>query len=508
MIPALLLLSLLVLVARILVATHLDLFGDEAFYWMCAQRLDVAYVDHPFMTALLVRGGAELVGPSPLGVRALFLVLGALLPGVIYLLARPLVGRRDACLAAAASLVIPVLAHGGVVAIPDVPLLFWSALALVGFERATRTGSTGAWLLAGAAAGLGLATHYRAILVPVSFFLYLILTPGGRRQWTQKGVWIALLALLPGLLPILLFNLRLGFAPLEYQAIGRHAGGFSVAAFAEHLPLQAALVTPLLYVALLGVLARMLRRASSGDDRAGLLAVFSLTHLGIFLLASPVADTQHAAAHWPAPGYLPLVVFLPALLREFVARRPTRSRRAVIALVPALGLLGLTFVLVESRTNLFGFEPLRRSFSGWSTAAAASRDAIATLQETQAGPTLLVADSYPLGGNLEMRLGGQVTVYVLDHPKHQALGRAGQFALWGRDEAGLRARGGETAIVVFDRDQSKRQGWDAWLARAHELFEPLVPLSALEAPGKHPGVARFYLFRGVVRSDPRRVLSR
>ena len=75
-------------------------------------------------------------------------------------------------------------------------------------------------------------------------------------------------------------------------------------------------------------------RIEAGDDRAALLFLFSAVHLGLYLVTSPLADTSHATIHWPAPGYLPLIVFLPDLLRGFVQRRPTRGRRTLAYVVP------------------------------------------------------------------------------------------------------------------------------------------------------------------------------
>jgi hypothetical protein len=59
--------------ARVVVASSLDLFSDEAFYWLCAQRPALAYADHPFMTAMLVRLGTALLGDTVLGARLAFL---------------------------------------------------------------------------------------------------------------------------------------------------------------------------------------------------------------------------------------------------------------------------------------------------------------------------------------------------------------------------------------------------------------------------------------------------
>ena len=117
-----------------------------------------------------------------------------------------------------------------------------------------------------------------------------------------------LLTLLPGCVPTVVHNLRSDFAPVRYHLADRHGTRPRPEALLEHVATQAALVTPLLFVALIGVLVVLCRRAARGEDRAQLLSIFALTHLGTFLLASPLADDELISAHWPVPGYLPLLL--------------------------------------------------------------------------------------------------------------------------------------------------------------------------------------------------------
>lgn len=496
-------------IAKIVCASDLALFGDEAFYFQCARRLALAYSDHPFMTALLARAGIEMLGPTTLGVRLLFLAAGFAIPFLVYALAKDHVETNEARLAAACSLVVPATAWIGVLAIPDAPLLFWALLALLGFDRARRTGSLLAFALAGIATAAALATHLRAVLVPFGFFLFLVCTASGRREWKRPGIWIYALTSLPGFLPVLLFNLGLDWRPLRFQGQDRHQGGASFDGFLEHLPLQMAACTPLLYVALIATLVVLLRRASRGDATAQLFALFALAHLGVFFVTSPIADTEHATIHWPAPGYLPLLVFLPATLREFVARRPTVFRRRLAVATPALGAVILFLAFLELAFHPFGFEPLVRPFSGHREAAARTAELI-DRHATQLGtPPLVVADHYILAGNLEQQLlarGVAIDLFVLDHRKNHEHGRALQFELWGMDEASLpKLRAGRDALVVLERNQSrsspeKPQSWAKWEPHVESFFTDVDKFEPLrvESGGKDPRDYRFWLGRGIV----------
>jgi 4-amino-4-deoxy-L-arabinose transferase-like glycosyltransferase len=490
-------LFLLCLAANAVAAARLDLMPDEAFFWMCSRRLALSYVDHPPMTAWLARGGAEIFGASPFGARALFLLAGALLPLCVYALARPVASRRDAVLAAGLVLIVPGMPR--VVVLGDVVLLVFAALALASFERATRTGRLAAWLACGTATGLAFATHYRALSIPLAFGLYLGLTRAGRAHVRSPGLWLTAGLAFVGLLPSLVWNARHGFASIRYQLWERHAGGFSAEALADHVRFQLLGVTPPLYLALLAVLALLVRRAWRGDDRAALYACFSLAYLGVFLVASPWADREHVSLHWPMAGYLPLLAFLPAALRAFADGSAPRLRRIAVALVPAVALVTTALLHVETATGVLGTRELQRAFGGWAAGVAAVRNALPALPARPDGTRLVVSDAYALAGNLEMRLGGAVRVYVLDHPKQIAHGRALQFRLWAIDEAGLARHAGATALIALDRDQSRSKAWDAWRAHARSRFEDWTWLSEVVADGKRKFGPRFFLYRGVVR---------
>ena len=139
-----------------------------------------------------------------------------------------------------------------------------------------------------------------------------------------------------------------------------------------------------------------------------------------------------------------------------------------------------------------------RAFGGWSAGVAAVRDAVPALPKQPDGRWLVVADSYPLAGNLELRLGDAVRVELLDHPKHVECARALELRLWGLDEAALASRAGETALVALDRDQSRSGAWSGWLARARSRFADWREIAEVAdgRPGRGP---RLWLYRGVVR---------
>jgi len=185
-------LALITLGLRTWVAGRLDLFGDEAFYWQCSRQLDWAFADHPLGAAGLVRLGTTLFGHTPLGVRSLFLLCSGLWAPLVFLLARPHVGRRQAWLAAGASQILPAGAVLGAIAVPDIAMLTFGLLGLVALDRALRSGRLLLWALFGAAGAAGLATHYRFALFPASALAFLLFTGNGRSALRTSGAWLGM----------------------------------------------------------------------------------------------------------------------------------------------------------------------------------------------------------------------------------------------------------------------------------------------------------------------------
>jgi 4-amino-4-deoxy-L-arabinose transferase-like glycosyltransferase len=491
----------LLLLAKLLLAINTDLFLDEAFYWQEAQRPDLAYADHPFMTAGLVWLGTMLLGDTPLGVRLIFLVLGSCLPFAVYWLASPLVpARRDAVLAAAATLILPLAATLGMIAIPDVPLVLCLTLALAAFERATRSDNMRYWLAVGVLCALGFATHYRFVLFPAAALLYLLFSRRGRRCLVSRGVWIAAGLMLLGLLPVLIYNLLHDFEPFKYQFLQRHPWSFSGKALLSFVQQQAMVVTPLLLLTLLTVLASLLYKAWRGDDRAALVACFSLVYLGVFALASPWADRDHTSLHWPLAGYIPLLVFLPVALRRLSAMFPYRAAGKILAgIVIATGALGTVAVLVVGAGNtlmerIYPMLPsayISPNAAGWNTLGQRVSQLIQTMELPQ--PPLVVTDKNESGSQLEFLLSDS-DVFTINSSGINFDGRAHQYVLWGMDEETLRrTRAGRDALVVIDETPRRRFSHEQTVRHFCGLFVKLTPLGHLSQLGGH---RRFGFYRG------------
>jgi len=458
---AIILLYIILITAKFLLAAHLNLFGDEAFYWQCAQHPSFSYIDHPPLTALLVLAGTQLLGNTSLGVRFLFLLCGALFPIALFFLARPVTGDKNAWLAAGFSLVFPGTAYLGLVAIPDVPMLLISVLAAACFERAIREGATKSWVMAGIFGAMGFLTHYRFVLIPAAAFCYLILTSRGRSHLRGKGPWLTGLLLLSGLIPILLFNLQMNFEPVHYYLAGRHAVSFDVENLGLFILKQILMTTPFFFIALMGTLVVLLKKAKNKDDPAILFLIFAAVPLIVFFSASPFEDSGLATVHWPVPGYVFLLPFLPVVLINFVAVRPTILRKTFAALVPGLSGLAMIVAALVLGFGWLHMEILERPFSSWSNVAEKlEKDILPGISNKNSHVLITAADTYVLGANLEFLMHDKLDMYILDHPRNIQHGRAHQYRIWNRDEEALRKNVGRDVLVLVE--ETALQSIERW----------------------------------------------
>ena len=184
------LVAALLFVVRVFVATHFNLFQDEAIYWMTGQSDPLSFCPHPPGVAVLTRLGTLLLGRTELGVRCFSIFLSTLTLGVAYFLARELCGTAVAFWATLTLAAVPSYLFFGSIMTPDTPQLFFWTLALFFTARALMTGREKWWFAAGATVGVGLYVKYMMILYFPSLALCFALSPAWRSQLKTRGPYL------------------------------------------------------------------------------------------------------------------------------------------------------------------------------------------------------------------------------------------------------------------------------------------------------------------------------
>jgi 4-amino-4-deoxy-L-arabinose transferase-like glycosyltransferase len=497
------------LAIKLLIACTLSPFGDEAFYWMESRRPAWGYSDLPPLTAWLIRLGEAVAGHSLIGMRWPFLLLGSVLPWLVVWFAREAFDRRVGWQAGLLCLALPLAGSLGVLALPDVPLTVAIMLAMLALLRAMRGNRVSDWILLGLALGMAWATHYRAAMAMLAGLLLLLITGRGRLQWRRGGLWLALLIAALGLMPLAISNWQQRGAGIAFQLVERNAWQFQADALVQPLE-QAVACTPLLYGMLLWAAWVCWRRRKEGGPW-DLIAVVSLSFIVLYFVLGLFADDLRFRAHWPLPGYLPLLAVLPAL---WSARWQQRGWRYAIWGALALAVVGqmsgMAYLALAASRNgaavLASVKAFPSNFVGWRESADMAREVL------RQQPSVVVADNFMLAAELNFALNPERPVYSLDSPLNVKHGRAPQLALWQLDEAGLRqAHVGEPVILAVDETALRARERGAWLGAVCDRIVDLQPLPRLDLFAGRKRIA-FYTGRvpdtvSPARGDPARCLA-
>ncbi len=477
---------------KAVVAWRLPLFVDEAFYWQEGQHLAAAYSDLPGLTAWLTRLGVEVGGGHRFGLRLPFLLLGAMLPWMVAGIATRWFGAKAGWRAGTLTVLMPLSATLGILAVPDVPMAVAAVLCLDAGARLLRRVDAGGALLLAAGLLVGALSHYRFIGVIGFGFIALLLLPEGRRMLRDARVWMALTVGLIAWLPLLAWNLANEDAGLRFQLVERHPWSFHGTGL-WFLVIQPLLVTPLLAIAMWQAGRTGLRADAGGAQRVQwryFALVGGVSTLAIFVFGF-FTDVERISFHWPLPGYLALLVVAQVVLAHW----HRRWRRLTWALVLAGLACAFGYYLVAAspalREELAGNKFYPRNFAGWRPLAAAVREELAQMP----ADTKVLAGSFKVGAELGFQL-GDASIAVLPHPLNDKHGRTAQLALWGLLGDGNRST--PQLLVIAPGDQRYRE----LLQRYHALCQWVGPLPPPRVVSTDHGYQRFLLFRLPAERQP------
>lgn len=454
----------------------LPVFAQEAYYWSYAQHPALSYFDHPPMVAWLIWLGTQLFGDGALGIR-----LGTWLCGLatcsfgLLLLREFGVDRAGRNLWAIVSMAVPAMAAVRFLANPDPPLIAaWTATVYLLWRA--RSGSLGAWLLAGLAAGIALLSKYTAAFLAVGGVAVLVLDPLMRRQLLRPGPWLALVTATLVFSPVVIWNVEHDFQSFRFQTEGRMAKAeLSLRWLPQCVGIQFGMVHPVVAIALPFVVLWGLRRAMGGDRPLLWLMAFGLP-LPLYLLVNSL--WIQVKPNWLTPGYVSLLLAGVMWWRTHGkdAVPPGLQRAATVALVTVLALTPLAPAIRLFKTGG------GTSWVGWEEIAAAA-DTWQQRTDLADGPDNSVfffspnyRDSAQLARELSRR-------WRQSPPRQPAAERqvlaqnvlgepALQFDAWTKAEQQL----GRDAILVLPRPDER----ELFLERASTHFKSIEKVESVE----------------------------
>jgi 4-amino-4-deoxy-L-arabinose transferase-like glycosyltransferase len=367
----------------VLFVSPLELYPDEAQYWLWSRHLAFGYFSKPPMIAWLIRATTTLGGQGEAWVR-----LSAPLSHGLAAIGFAFAGRRlydlkTGLLGGTIYSLCPGVQLSSAVIATDAPLMVWLAVALWAYalwwraknRREALAGAAGF----GLALGFALLSKYAALYFAGAAVLHALLSRETRRRWRAADLTLAIGLVLLVALPNAIWNATHHFQTLTHTAAnadlgedGERHGLFDLRGGPGYIVGQFGVFGPLAFTAFVGgaILAWRTRRLETADI---LLLLFAAPPLLIVLVEAVVS---RANANWAGAAYGPAAILTAALLIRW------RARRTAAAILISQGLLAAIFLAVFARPGLADHVGLANSFKrarGWAETAqmieAEARDA-------------------------------------------------------------------------------------------------------------------------------------
>ncbi len=365
----------------VLFATPLELYPDEAQYWLWSRTLDFGYFSKPPMIAWLIALTTGLGGDTEPYVRLAAPLLHAGTALALFAAGRTLYGSATGLAACLVYSLMPGVQLSSGVISTDAPLLFFLSLALLAYVQARKTPAVAAGL--GAALGLAMLSKYAAAYAIGGIALHLILSREARAAWTWPAALAAVAAFLAVLAPNLIWNAAHDFSTLEHTAANAHwdsrIGG--LAELGDFLVSQFGVFGPVPFAVLVGgaVVLAFRKRLEKAD-----VLLLCLTLPPLVAIAFQ-AFVSRANANWAASAYVAGSVLAAAWLVRWRAKWWLVGGLGVQALIAALFLV---WVADPKIADAMGASNSFKRAKGWSQTVRA----IVARAEVEPGLTAVAVD--------------------------------------------------------------------------------------------------------------------
>lgn len=350
-----------------LFATPLELYPDEAQYWLWSRTLDLGYYSKPPMIAWIIHLSTAIGGDAEPFVRIASPLFHAATGLVLFAVGRRLAGAWTGFFALLVYQLMPAVQLSSGIASTDAPLLFFLAVALfayVDLPQAKRPVLTAAGL--GAALGLAFLSKYAALYALAGIAIHLLVDRQARALWTPRTIGAAVVALLVVASPNVLWNAANGFATVEHTAANADLGSgprFDVVEMLRFLIEQFGVFGLVPFGVLILAVVLAARRRLERDEIMLLCWV-----LPPLVVVTVQAFLTRANANWAAAAYVAGAVLAAMLLVRWRARLWLAGGLALQGLFAGLFLM---WVLAPKTAEAMGAANSFKRTKGWSDMAEA-----------------------------------------------------------------------------------------------------------------------------------------
>ncbi|MFN3520920.1 MAG: ArnT family glycosyltransferase [Phenylobacterium sp.] len=348
-----------------LFATPLQLYPDEAQYWLWSRTLDWGYYSKPPMIAWAIWATTALGGDGEAWVRLAAPLFHAGAALAVFAIGRRLYGASAGFAAFALYMLMPGVQLSSAVIATDAPLLLFLALALLAYvELPHADGRRRVWTAAafGAALGLAFLSKYAAIYGLIGAGLHAAASRQARAVWRPATIAAAIAAFAAVLAPNLIWNAAHGFATVQHTASNADWGAerlFNPAELGDFVASQFGVFGPIPFAVLIGgaAVTAWRRRLSAAD---AMLLCFALPAL---VIVAGQAFVSRANANWAGAGFVAGSILAGAWLVRWRARG---WLVAAIATQALMAVLFLTWAISPSTAEAMGASNSFKRAKGWS----------------------------------------------------------------------------------------------------------------------------------------------
>lgn len=384
---AVLALILVLTIARIalLLATPLNLHGDEAQYWYWSRTLDWGYFSKPPLIAWAIRFTTTLFGNDEWAVRLAAPLAQGAAATILYFLARRLYGDAAGMWAAIGWALMPGVQLSSVIISTDALMLPLWAAGLYCAWRLIETRAS-AWAIGlGIALGFTVLAKYAGFYFLIGAALACLMSARTRAALLSVNGALALVITALVVSPNIIWNATHDFETVKHTASNTDIGAslFHPESLFFFLSEQLGVVGPLLFGALVFLLIDAARRRKALDERDRFLLAFAIPALAIICVQALIS---RANANWAVAAYPAAIVWIAGRL----ATGP--GVRALIASAVVHTLIAIVFfagILSPHFSDAVGLANSLKRARGWEETAA-----IVTRQARQHGQlTAIMVDN-------------------------------------------------------------------------------------------------------------------
>ena len=318
-----------------------ELQDDEAYYWMFSKYLDWGYFDHPPMIALLIKMGTTFL-PGELAVRIVPLILST----ATIFITEKLTTDKNSFLFYAIALSVAVLQVSGFVAVPDVPLMFFTALFFGVYKKYLQNPSWLSALLIGFVAACLLYSKYHGVLL-----LFFVLLSNFKLLRSGQMYAAALFAFIL-FLPHLYWQFQHNWISFRYHLFESNVNPYKLSYTTDYILGQLLLAGPFAGFVLWP--ATFLFRTRNKFERA--LKFVAVGFVVFFLLSTLKGKVE---PNWTSPAIVPVMVLAHQYLTE-----KTSWRKWLFRLLPLTVLLVLVF-RAAMMINFIPAQAIIERYHGW-----------------------------------------------------------------------------------------------------------------------------------------------